>query len=237
MGTVASATGRARQLPLHLGGPHRDPGLYPRTAVRGGMVKFLLSQGHHPLAGRAEPQPRAAGCRVRGAREAWTGVPVVRFKAGESKEDLARPYQDAAAAAATGLVLVGKAQERTSSWRGFVDDTHAAHRPSHPHIAWRRQSSVPDHWYFYFADDRVGTGVHQAVHLCALSAVGLRQRTRVGQAPARQGRDRLRGPRQRPTGRGGPRGRPSHLRPPRCRACPRPARPHDGRRARPPHRR
>jgi hypothetical protein len=24
--------------------------------------------------------------------------------------------------------------------------------PGHPHIAWRRQSPVPDHWYFYFAD-------------------------------------------------------------------------------------
>jgi hypothetical protein len=53
-------------------------------------------------------------------------------------------------------VLVGKAQERTSSWRGFVDDTHAAHRPGHPHMTWRRQSSVPDHWYFYFFDPEWG---------------------------------------------------------------------------------
>jgi hypothetical protein len=44
--------------------------------------------------------------------------------------------------------VVGKAQERTSSWRGLVDPSHASHRPGHPHISWRRMASVPDHWYF-----------------------------------------------------------------------------------------
>ena len=78
---------------------------------------------------------------------------MIRFKVGQSKEEIARPYQDEALAAGRcGLVLVGKAQERASSWRGFVDDTHAGHRPNHPHMAWRRHSSVPDHWYFYFFD-------------------------------------------------------------------------------------
>jgi len=118
-----------------------------------GLVKFLLNRGgtipspallnrnHERLVAELE------------ALEERTGVPVVRFKTGESKEDLARPFQDEAVAAdRPGLVLIGKAQERTSVWRGYVDDTHAGHRPSHPHMAWRRQSSVPDHWYFYFAD-------------------------------------------------------------------------------------
>jgi hypothetical protein len=81
----------------------------------------------------------------------------VRFKRDECKEDIARPYQQAAAAAdRPGLVLVGKAQERTSSWRGFVDESHAAHRPGHPHFAWRRMSSVPDQWYLYFWDAEWG---------------------------------------------------------------------------------
>ncbi len=49
---------------------------------------------------------------------AATGVPVVRFRAGERKEDIARPYQNAATEAGRfGLVLVGKAQERISAWR------------------------------------------------------------------------------------------------------------------------
>ena len=47
---------------------------------------------------------------------------------------------------------------------GFVDDSHAAHRPGHPHIAWRRQSSVPDHWYLYFADAEWGPAF---VKLCS----------------------------------------------------------------------
>jgi len=117
------------------------------------MVKFLVNRGNSIPSSAALNRNRD---RLVGELEALvpaSGVPIVRFKAGECKEDIARPYQDAAMAAGrAGLVLVGKAQERTSSWRGFVDDTHAGHRPNHPHITCRRQSSVPDHWYFYFAD-------------------------------------------------------------------------------------
>ena len=132
-------------------------GYIPGIQYEFGLVKFLLNRGgtipspallnrnHERLVAELE------------ALEARTGVPVVRFKTGESKEDLARPFQDAAMATGRpGLVLVGKAQERTSVWRGYVDDTHPGHRPSHPHMAWRRQSSVPDHWYFYFADPEWG---------------------------------------------------------------------------------
>jgi hypothetical protein len=123
-----------------------------------GPVKFLLNR-----AGGTIPSPALVHRNHERllaeleALEASTRVPVVRFKAGESKEDLARPLQDEAIAAGRpGLVLAGKAQERTSVWRGYVDATHAGHRPNHPHIAWRRQSSVPDHWYFYFADPEWG---------------------------------------------------------------------------------
>jgi hypothetical protein len=132
-------------------------GYIPGLQYEGGLVKFLLNRGgfipspallnrnHERLVSELE------------ALEASTGVPVVRFKRGQSKEDIARPYQDEAKVTGRpGLVLVGKAQERASSWRGFVDDTHVAHRASHPHIAWRRQSSMPDHWYFYFFDPEWG---------------------------------------------------------------------------------
>lgn len=132
-------------------------GYIPGLMYEGGVVKFLVQQGNNipsPAVLNRNHDRLVAGLD---ALVATAGVPVVRFKTGECKEDVARPYQDAAVAAgAFGLVLVGKAQERTSSWRGFVDDSHAAHRPNHPHIAWRRQSSVPDHWYFYFADDQWG---------------------------------------------------------------------------------
>jgi hypothetical protein len=123
----------------------------------GGVVKFLVNRGQRipsPAALNANHERLLAELD---AMVASSGVPVLRFSKGECKEDVARPYQDAAAAVGhSGVVLVGKAQERTSSWRGFVDESHASHRPGHPHIAWRRMSSVPDHWYLYFADDEWG---------------------------------------------------------------------------------
>jgi hypothetical protein len=133
-------------------------GYIPGLQYEGGMVKFLLNR-----TGGTIPSPVLLNRNHERlvndleALEENTGVRVIRFKVGQSKEEIARPYQDEASAAGRpGLVLVGKAQERTSSWRGFVDDTHAAHRPGHPHMAWRRQSSVPDHWYFYFFDPEWG---------------------------------------------------------------------------------
>ncbi|MDQ2826543.1 MAG: hypothetical protein M3Y04_06255 [Actinomycetota bacterium] len=122
-------------------------GYIPGLQYEGGVVRFLLNRGFYipAPAGLAHNHDRLVA--ELDAVVAAHDVPVVRFRRGECKEDIARPYQDAAAKAGRpGLVLVGKAQERTSSWRGFVDDSHAAHRPGHPHICWRRQSSVPDHW-------------------------------------------------------------------------------------------
>ncbi|MDQ3571149.1 MAG: hypothetical protein M3396_11145 [Actinomycetota bacterium] len=132
-------------------------GYVPGLCYEGGVVRFLLERGYHipSPAGLNHNHDRLVG--ELDAVVAAAGVPMVRFARGECKEDIARPYQDAALAAGKpGLVLVGKAQERTSSWRGFVDDAHAAHRPNHPHFSWRRMSSVPDHWYLYFADAEWG---------------------------------------------------------------------------------
>jgi hypothetical protein len=132
-------------------------GYIPGLQYEGGVVKFLIQQGN------TIPSPAALNrIRQRLGREldqlaAASEVPVLRFKAGQSKEDIARPYQDAALASGRcGLVLIGKAQERISAWRGYVDESHPGHRPNHPHIAWSRQSAVPDQWYFYFADDQWG---------------------------------------------------------------------------------
>ena len=123
----------------------------------GGVVKFLLNRGGFIPSPALLNRNRERLVAELEALEESTGVPVVRFKTGESKEDIARAHQDGAMAAGRpGLVLVGKAQERTSVWRGYVDDTYPGHRGSHPHIAWRRQSGVPDQWYFYFADPEWG---------------------------------------------------------------------------------
>ena len=112
-------------------------GYVPGLQYEGGVVKFLLKRGfpipspaalnrnHERLVSELDALVRSAA------------VPLVRFKGGDCKEDIARPYQDQAITAGHyGLVLVGKAQERTSSWRGFVDPSHTGHRPGHPHISW-----------------------------------------------------------------------------------------------------
>lgn len=132
-------------------------GYIPGLQYEGGLVKFLVGQGN------TIPSP-AALVRIRDRMVAdldrlvtTSGVEVLRFRPGESKEDIARPYQDEAATTGRfGLVLVGKAQERISAWRGYVDRAHPSHRPGHPHISWSRQSAVPDQWYFYFADEQWG---------------------------------------------------------------------------------
>jgi hypothetical protein len=75
-------------------------------------------------------------------------LPLVRFKRDDAKEQLARPYQLAAAANGTpGAVLVGKAQERMEAWRGWVDKSSPRSKADHPHICSSRQSAVPDQWY------------------------------------------------------------------------------------------
>jgi hypothetical protein len=140
-------------------------GYIPGLMYEGGVVKFLVEQGNSIPSPAALNRNRQRLVSELDALVSALDVPMVRFKTGQSKEDTARPYQDAAAGAGRfGLVLVGKAQERTSSWRGFIDDSHAAHRPNHPHIVWRRQSSVPDHWYLYFADEQWGPA---SLRLCS----------------------------------------------------------------------
>ena len=161
-------------------------------------MKFLLSRGNHIHSPAALNRNRERLGSELDALTTASGVPVVRFRRGECKEDIARPFQDAAAAEGRwGLVLVGEAQERRSSWRGFVDPSHAGHRPNHPHIAGRRQSSVPRPQVPVLLRPRVGAGLPEAVLLGALPALGLRQRAPMGQARAGQGGDRLRGLRQR----------------------------------------
>lgn len=121
------------------------------------MLRFLLERGYRipSPAGLAHNHDRLTSELE--DLVAASNVPVVRFRRDECKEDIARPYQLAASREGrSGLVLVGKAQERTSSWRGFVDESHAAHRPGHPHFSWRRMSSVPDHWYMYWWDAEWG---------------------------------------------------------------------------------
>ena len=123
----------------------------------GGVVKFILQRGF-PI-----PSPVVLSRnhdRLIAQIErfvASSGLEVVRFKKGDVKEDIARPYQQAAAAAGrAGVVLVGKAQERMEAWVGYKDPHSPLHTDRHPHFSFSRQAKVPDHWYFYGHDDQWG---------------------------------------------------------------------------------
>jgi hypothetical protein len=153
MGTVARLL--AEHVSFRCGSVDRIAirGYIPGLQYEGGVVKFLVSQGNTIPSPAALVRNHDRLVAELDRLAASTGVDVIRFGRGDRKEDIARPYQEAAAAAGSfGLVLVGKAQERVSAWRGYVDPAHAQHRPGHPHISWSRQSAVPDQWYFYFAD-------------------------------------------------------------------------------------
>lgn len=133
-------------------------GYLPNLVHEGGLVQFLLHRASL-VGNRNIPSPALLGHNHdRMVRDldrfvAERELTVVRFRRGDSKEQIARPYQLAAAAEGRcGVVLVGKAQERTEVWRGWVDKTSPQSTSRHPHFRFGRQSAVPDHWYFYLWD-------------------------------------------------------------------------------------
>lgn len=83
-------------------------------------------------------------------------VPVIYFRKGESKEEIARPLIDAAAAEGGDgkVVLVGIAQEKASVWRSWP--TKGQEKPPHPHMEWGRQMAFINHFYFYLWDPEWG---------------------------------------------------------------------------------
>jgi hypothetical protein len=136
---------------------------YIRDLVHeGGLVRFLLHRAS--LVGdRKIPSPALLGKnherlvadldRFVAERE----LPVVRFRRGDVKELVARPYQhEAAAEGRSGVVLVGKAQERMEAWAGYKDASSPLASARHPHFSFSRQARVPDHWYFYLWDEEFG---------------------------------------------------------------------------------
>ena len=113
-------------------------------------------------------------------------LPVVRFKAKESKESIARPFQLALADEGTeGLVLVGKAQERQSVWVGYKDDAvRFGTCAAIPTSASRASRGCPTRGTST-SGTTSGAGGLEAGLQCPLSIVRLGQRPRMAQAPAR----------------------------------------------------
>jgi len=82
-------------------------------------------------------------------------IPVRRFKKGENKEKIARPYIEAAAREGKeGVVLIGIAQEKASVWRSWP--RKGQEKKPHPHMDWGRDMSYINHFYFYLCDSEWG---------------------------------------------------------------------------------
>ncbi|MCA1678272.1 MAG: hypothetical protein LC777_04625 [Actinobacteria bacterium] len=128
-------------------------GYVPRLMCQGQVIRFLLDQGN-PI-----PSPALLGKIGRGYvgridRFALDNeIPVVRFRKGDCKEELVRPYlKRAEAEGRTGVVMIGTAQEKTSAWRGWRDGGS----DSHPHFEFGRQTVFVKHFYFYILDPNFG---------------------------------------------------------------------------------
>ena len=125
------------------------PGLMTKYQV----IRFLLHRGY-PI-----PSPAALGkigkAFVKDIERfvADNEIPLVRFKKGQCKEDIAAAYiTEARAQGRHGVVLVGVAQEKDSVWRGWREGGP----DSHPHFEFSRQSVFPNFYYFYLYDAQFG---------------------------------------------------------------------------------
>lgn len=128
-------------------------GYVPRLMTQGQVIRFLLDRGF-PI-----PSPALLGKIGRAYVQAIDrfrleqDVPIVHFKKGDVKEDIAREYfKRAEREGRFGVVLIGVAQEKTSAWRGWRDGGP----DGHPHFEFRRQSIFPNNYYFYVLDPEWG---------------------------------------------------------------------------------
>ena len=69
-------------------------GYVPGLQYEGGVVKFLLNRGNFIPSPAALNRNHERLVAELDALVAVSAVPLVRFKRGECKEDIARPYQD-----------------------------------------------------------------------------------------------------------------------------------------------
>lgn len=130
-------------------------GYVPKLQTPGLVCRFLM--------GRGFPMPSSAALGKIGDQFVADvhrfaddhQIPVVHFKKGENKEELARPLlEQAAADGEDRVVLIGIAQEKASVWRSW----RSKHQPYavRPHMEWGRQMAFVNHFYFYVWDSDWG---------------------------------------------------------------------------------
>jgi hypothetical protein len=132
-------------------------GFVPRLQTGGAVARFLRDQREfgYPSSAACGLIGRAYVDRVRRFAEE-NQIPVVRFAKGECKEEIARPFIEAAAAegGAGRVVLIGIAQEKASVWRSWR--AKGQEHLERPHQEWGRQMAFINHFYFYLWDPEWG---------------------------------------------------------------------------------
>jgi len=123
----------------------------PKLQTPGLVARFLLGRGFHYPSSAALGKIGDAYVTAIHRFAETNGIPVVHFKKGESKEEFARPYLQAAATKGEPCVaLLGIAQEKASVWRSWRrKGTESWRRPQQD---WGRQMAMINHFYFYVWD-------------------------------------------------------------------------------------
>jgi hypothetical protein len=117
----------------------------------GGLVNFIREQRGWPI-----PSPAMLGEMTDAFRKAVEqfaseqGLKIVTFEKGESKEEVAQAHL-AHFSRKSGVVLIGKAQEQTSAFKGRRDD-----HGSKVWFTYSRQNVHVTHYYFYVLDEDFG---------------------------------------------------------------------------------
>lgn len=115
-------------------------------------------------------------------------IPLIRFEKGQNKEEIARPYLEAAAREGKErVVLIGTAQEKASAWRSWP--RKGQEKAAHPHMDWGREMAFINHFYFYSWDSEWGWNVLENQRLCTFSDLVVAERPRVGQAAVGESQD------------------------------------------------
>jgi len=132
-------------------------GFVAKLQTPGGVVYFLHDHRGQPIASPALFEP--IGAKFRQDMKAWAqanGVPVVRFKSGDRKADIMRPYlEQAADAGVSKVVAVGRAQEFAPVWTATRRDTDPG---GCPQFSFTKQYRPVLMFYVYIWDERMGPG-------------------------------------------------------------------------------
>jgi hypothetical protein len=132
-------------------------GFVAKLQTPGGVIYFLHDHRGQPIASPALFEP--IGAKFRRDMKAWAqanAVPVVKFKAGDRKADVMRPYlQQAADAGVSKVVALGRAQEFAPVWTATKRDTDPG---GCPQFSFSKQYRPVLMFYVYIWDERMGPG-------------------------------------------------------------------------------